>query len=81
LGLTAVVNGATRAASLPAPKAAPAGSGVATGAIALFMLHRWLSLKAFDDRVLTAELALKDVLSAKATVEGVVNGRLVPAKS
>jgi len=60
---------------------APAGLGVATGAMALFMLHRFLSLKALDDRASTAELALKDVLSAKTAVDEVVNGSLAPAKS
>jgi hypothetical protein len=53
---------------------APAGLGVATAAIALFMLHRFLSLKALDASASTAELALKDVLSAKTAVDEGVNG-------
>jgi hypothetical protein len=60
---------------------APAGLGIATGAMALFMLHRFLSLKALDDSASTAELALKDVLSASTAVDEVVNGSLAPAKS
>ena len=59
----------------------PAGLGVATGAMTLFMLHRFLSLKALDDSASTAELALKDVLAAKTAVDEGVNGNLAPARS
>ncbi len=48
----------------------PAGLGVAAGATALFMLHRFLSRRAFDDGASTAELALKDVLSASTAMPG-----------
>ena len=44
----------------------PAGLGVAAGGMALFMLYRFLARRAFDLSASTAELALKDALSATA---------------
>jgi len=59
---------------------APAGLGIAAGAMALFVLHRLLSLKALDDSASTAEMALKDVLTAKTAVEGVGSGSMAPSQ-
>ena len=49
---------------------APAALGVATGAVALLALHRFLSRRAFEVGASTAELALKDALSARVVIDG-----------